>query len=172
MSQAILALKRILSLPWLYFTSLSTKLPAVFLILLFKVFPVSWSKLAERWPSWVILGWVCLIFGQACFPCLQNTLLQIIQVFTFMSLQCWVLKHFCWICVQGFSIFQDWAVKTHEGKAASFSAELQGLQARVLSVSLLPCTVSSSLHLCRVIVKEHKILIACSLTWMPVFHTL
>lgn len=33
-------------------------------------------------------------------------------------------------------------------------------------------TVSSSLHLCRMTVQEYKILIGCSLTWVPVFHTL
>lgn len=44
MSQATLASKITLNLPWLYFTSLNTELPAVFLILLLKVFPVLRSK--------------------------------------------------------------------------------------------------------------------------------
>jgi len=74
------------------------------------------------------------------------------------------VKHVFWVEVQGFSIFQDRAVKTHHREAAPFSSEL--------SVSPLSRTVSGSLHLCGMIVKQYKILIACSLTWVPVFHTL
>lgn len=40
------------------------------------------------------------------------------------------------------------------------------------SVSLLSRAISSSFHLWRMIVQEYKILIAHSLTWVPVFHTL